>query len=83
MYKLLVSVKAKKEIKPLLKRYQFSIIEALEDIKENPLGGKALTRELMGRFSYRVGVYRIIYKVNQKDNIITIITAGHRSTIYD
>lgn len=83
MYKLLVSVKAKKEVKSLSKRYQLSIVEALEDIRENPLGGKALTRELTGRFSYRVGVYRIIYKVNRKDGIITVITAGHRSTIYD
>ena len=82
MYRLHVSAKAKKELKELSKTRQLSIIEALQDIKDNPFGGRPLSRELSGRFSYRVGVYRIVYKVNKKDKVIIIITAGHRSNVY-
>ena len=82
MYNLQISLKAVKEIKKLERKHQEAVIEALKEIRENPLSGKPLTRELTGRFSYRVGIYRIIYKVNQKDHIIVVLTAGHRSTVY-
>lgn len=82
MYKLFVSVKAKKELKKISKLHQKAIISALEEIRENPLSGKPLTRELTGRFSYKVSVYRIIYTVNKKDNTISVITSGHRVSVY-
>ena len=83
MYNLQISSKASGEIKRLGRKYQKVIIEALHDLKENPFSGKPLTRELTGRFSYRVGAYRIIYKVRRKDKIIVILTAGHRLKVYD
>lgn len=82
MYKLLLSAQARKELKKLKKLHQAAIISALEEIKEDPLVGKPLTRELTGRFTYRVGIFRIIYKVNIQDKLVQIITAGHRSNIY-
>ncbi len=82
MYKLRISSKAEKEIKKISYPHQKAIILALTDIKEDPFLGKPLTRELTGRFSFRVGVYRIIYKVNKKDKEIDILTAGHRATVY-
>lgn len=83
MYKLLVSSKAEREIKKVPKDYKAVIIEALIEIKENPFLGKPLTRNLTGRFSYRVGVYRIIYKVRIEDNVVKVLSAGHRSTVYN
>lgn len=83
MYKLKLTAKAKKELKSLHKSYKVIIPLALEEIKEDPFLGKSLSRDLSGKFSFRVGVYRIIYLVNKKDEIITVISAGHRSKIYD
>ena len=82
MYKLRISSKAEKEIKGILHRHQRAIVLALVEIKEDPFLGKPLTRELTGRFSFRVGVYRLVYKVNMEDKIIDILTVGHRSTVY-
>lgn len=53
------------------------------ELKDDPLVGKPLTRELTGKFSLRVGTYRVIYKINRQDKIIYILTAGHRSTVYN
>jgi len=83
MYKLVLSVRARRELRKLKRTYQSAIISALEEIKDDPLVGKPLTRELTGKFSFRVGVFRIVYKINTKDNIISIITAGHRSRVYN
>lgn len=82
MFKLLISVKAQKRIKLLKISHQEAILSTLQELKEDPFVGKPLTRELTGRFSYRVGIYRIIYQVNQQDKTIRILNAGHRATIY-
>jgi mRNA interferase RelE/StbE len=83
MYEIILTARAKKELKLLSKRHQISIGRILEELKDDPYLGKPLTRELTGKLSFRVGVYRIIYKVNKKDKIIAILTAGHRARVYE
>lgn len=83
MYKLRISLRAEKEIKKISHPHQNAIVLVLAEIKEEPFLGKPLTRELTESFSFRVGVYRIIYKVNKKDKTIDILTAGHRATVYE
>lgn len=82
MYEVRIYKKAEREIKKISKRYKEAILNALYEIKENPLVGKPLSRELTGRFSYKVGIYRIIYKINKNDKIVYVLTAGHRSAVY-
>lgn len=82
MYSIIISPKAKKELKLFPLRYKQTIRDVIYEIKENPLSGKALARELTGKYSYKVGVYRIIYKINKRDKKIYILTAGHRGIIY-
>ena len=81
MYRLIISPQAQKELKKIKKAHQLPIRLLIEEIREEPQLGKSLSRNLKGKLSYRLGVYRIIYKVNQKDGIINIISAGHRSKI--
>jgi mRNA interferase RelE/StbE len=83
MYRVLVTSQAKKELRQLKKKYQEAIIEVFEELQEVPRSGKPLTRELTGKFSYRVGVYRVIYMINDTDKTIYILTAGHRSEVYN
>jgi len=82
MFRLVISPRAQKQLRDIKKSHQSAVKLALLDIKENPKLGKSLTRELSGKFSYRVGIYRIIYKVNEQDKIIDILTAGHRGDVY-
>ena len=82
MYKIIVSPKAIKELKIIKKLHREAFKKTLESIAENPHEGKPLTKELVGKYSYRVGVYRIIYIINKNDKAINIVTAGHRSLVY-
>jgi len=41
-----------------------------------------LVRELKGLFKLRVGGYRVIYSVSQKERLVTIHLVGHRKDIY-
>lgn len=82
MYRIKLTTQAKKELKNLKVVYQIAISTAFEDIKENPFISKPLSGDLLGRFSYKMGVFRIIYTVNKKDNRIHILTIGHRKSVY-
>lgn len=82
MYKLQIPLRVQKKIKLLKRTNTRTILSALEEIQDNPESGKALGRKLTGYFSYRIGIYRIIYKVNQKDKVVKILDLGLRSGIY-
>ena len=83
MFRVRLSPKAKKQLKDLPKQDKLSIGEIIEDIKDNPLLGKSLGRELTNKYSYRIGVYRVIYTINEKDGIVEILKAEHRGKIYN
>jgi len=64
--------------KELFKR----IDAALVLLCENPLLGKPLKDKLKGKYSLRVGVYRIIYSFQKAELIVYVLDIGHRSEIY-
>ncbi|OGY23474.1 MAG: hypothetical protein A2172_04625 [Candidatus Woykebacteria bacterium RBG_13_40_15] len=82
MYKLILSARTRKELKKVPKQHREAILLALDEVKNDPFEGKPLSRELIGRFSYRVGVYRVIYQVNKQNQTIYISTAAHRGKVY-
>lgn len=82
MYQIKLTGRAKKELKNIKRIYQAAINSTIEEIKENPFAGKPLVRELAGKYTYKIDTYRIIYKINKKDKIVNVLSAGHRSTIY-
>ena len=83
MFKLLITAKAKKQIKLITKLYERrAIAQIFEDIKEDPLVGKPLADDLKGQYSYTVRVYRILYKIDWKDKIVIILKADHRGVVY-
>lgn len=83
MFRIKLTAKAKKELKNLSQEDKISIGEIIEELKEDSLMGKPLSRGLIRKFSYKVGVYRIIYLIDKEDEIVTILSAGHRETIYN
>ena len=68
-----------RSLHPQLKR---KIKAGLRDILSNPHVGKSLKEDLEGLLSYRVGRFRIIYRIASK-RIIELIAIGPRKTIYE
>ena len=69
MYKVIVAPKASKDFKKISKLYKEAISEAIEELEDSPFAGKPLSKELTGRYSYKIGIYRIIYTINKKDKV--------------
>lgn len=83
MYEVILSRTAQSQIKKLPVRYKRSVIELLNDLKDDPLLGKALMCELKGRFSLKTGPYRIIYKINKKEKRVEVLAIRHRKYAYN
>lgn len=83
MYNVIISSKASSDIDKIPKDIHLSIVTAFRELREDPFLGESLKRELTGRFKMKVGVYRIIYLVNEKDKKVIILAVGHRSKIYN
>ncbi|NJN70789.1 MAG: type II toxin-antitoxin system RelE/ParE family toxin [Nitrospira sp.] len=56
---------------------------AIVRLSEHPELGKRLTGLLNDRWSYRVGDWRILYKVKKNELLILVLTVGHRSDVYE
>ncbi|OGK19756.1 hypothetical protein A3D80_03350 [Candidatus Roizmanbacteria bacterium RIFCSPHIGHO2_02_FULL_40_13b] len=82
MFTVIIAPKAKRQLKLIPKRFESVISLIIRELKEDPFYWKPLTRELIGKFSSKVGPFRIIYIVNEKDKIVNIISVGHRGVVY-
>ena len=56
---------------------------ALEDLRKNPYAGSDLQEELHGFKSFKPKRYRVLYSINEEENIIQIFHIGHRKNVYE
>jgi len=62
-----------------VKRRLDAVIRGLEI---DPRSGKPLRGELSGKWSIRIGDYRIIYIINDQEKIVTLLSVKHRKAAY-
>lgn len=82
-YKIEWKQSAKKELKKLDKQIVPRILQAVENLADNPYSSGS--KKLIGSdsiYRIRVGDYRIVYNIKSSVLIIEIIKVGHRREIY-
>lgn len=82
-YRVVFTQEAAKRIGKLDSAVKERVRKAIQRLAEHPELGKRLTGLLSDRWSYRVGGWRILYKVRKAELIVLVLTVGHRSTIYE
>jgi mRNA interferase RelE/StbE len=55
---------------------------AIRNLETNPYIGKPLRGELSGKWSLRIGDFRIIYTIDERQKTVTLYSASHRRTAY-
>lgn len=83
IWRIEVVPSAARFIERLEKRDRLRIIRVVDALVENPRhrGAKKLANE-GNRWRVRVGDYRIIYDIHDKEMIVLVVKAGHRKDIY-
>ena len=85
-YKLLLSDDFEKQFKKLDRSIQMIIVKwirkHLENCDDPRASGKALLANLKGYWRYRIGDYRLLVEIKDKELIIVAISIAHRSDVY-
>ena len=82
MYKVLVLRRAIKDIANLPKEYARLVSQHIERLEEAPRPPDAKRLKETTDYSLRVGVYRILYDVDDESRTVTIYRVKHRREAY-
>jgi mRNA interferase RelE/StbE len=86
-FKLLFESRADKQLKkldPFVRSTISSWIDKNLDNCENPRAhGKALTGDKRGYWRYRIGDYRLIAEIRDKELVIIMVSIAHRRAVYE
>ena len=86
MYKVDLSTKARKLYEkadqPLARKLARCFAQLEKDPRHHP-NIKPLIGSLAGRYRYRVGDYRVIYRIDDRQLAVAVLTIAHRSTAYE
>ena len=83
IYRVLFTQEAARRIGKLDRTVKDRVEKVIGRLAKHPELGKRLTGLLSDRWSYRVGDWRILYKVRGSELIVLILTVGHRSQVYN
>lgn len=81
-YAVFILRRAQKELAQLPIETYERLLEAIRGLAEDPRPPGCL--KLTGREGWRirVGRYRVVYEVNDAEQSITVVQAGHRRDVY-
>ena len=69
-----------RRLHPSIKR---KIRASLATISRDPQAGRLLRDELEGLRNFRVGRFRIIYRILDEERTVEVVAIGHREYIYE
>ncbi len=83
-YQVILHRDAKKDLKGMHPQIRGRIIDALDQIAANPrLHGAILLTGYRETYRYRVGEYRIVYRINDSELEVLILDAKPRGAVYN
>jgi len=81
-YRLIATSRFERSFRKLDKQTKLRIDEHLRILETDPYSGKQLHGELKGKYSLRIGEFRVIYMINQQEKAVYLLDVGHRKAIY-
>ena len=82
MYSVRILRRAIKDITNLPKGYARLVSRHIDRLEENPRPPGAKNLRGMADYSLRVGVYRILYDIDNEARIVTVYRVKHRREAY-
>jgi mRNA interferase RelE/StbE len=83
MYKIIIKKSALKEIGSIPKIFRIKIIEAIDELARNPRpSGVRKLESSHNSYRVRIGNYRIVYDIGDKELIIEVIKVANRKEAY-
>lgn len=81
-YSVSIKRSALKALERISRNDRLRIVEAIDGLRTQPTAGSVLKGEFVGLRRIRVGVYRVVYEVQDEVLTVLVIRIGHRREIY-
>ncbi|NCC25920.1 MAG: type II toxin-antitoxin system RelE/ParE family toxin [Deltaproteobacteria bacterium] len=81
-YSISIKRSAAKSLESIPKSDRLRIIETIDSLRKTPRAGSALKGEFSGLRRVRIGMYRVVYEIQEAHLVILIIRVGHRREVY-
>ncbi|HVG09416.1 MAG TPA: type II toxin-antitoxin system RelE/ParE family toxin [Thermoanaerobaculia bacterium] len=85
MHQILLTDSALRFYERAERSLQLRLDRCFEQLRANPHAHpniKRLRGKLSGRFRYRIGDYRVIYRLEEGDRVVIVLLIEHRSEVY-
>ena len=85
VFKIIVAKSCRKEINRHSAKIRQDVDDAIEKISKNPYRGehiKPLQGSLKGMYRYDIGQFRLIYIIDAKEILVSVVDFGPRGDIY-
>ncbi len=82
MYQVILSNRAKKELKKLDKRIREKILKFLHLLENDALMGHKMSGNIGGKYKIKIPPLRIVYTPNYKNKTICVHALGFRGGVY-
>lgn len=83
MYKVSIKNSALKEIQQIPKDFRIKIIETIDSLANDPRpSGVKKLENFKNSYRVRVGQYRIVYEIEDRQLIVEVIKVGNRKEVY-
>jgi len=77
------STNAAKELEKLDTAVQIQLLKKIAHLKGNSFLGEPLSNVMKNNRRLHVGKWRVVYSIEQKENLILIAKIGHRKDVYE
>ena len=81
-FSIRIKESAAKELRCVAKPDRARIVAAIDRLSETPHLGTSLKGDLRGLRRIRVGDYRILYEVRDKELVVLVVRVAHRGDAY-
>lgn len=81
-YELVFKKSVAKDLRSIPKRDVARILRRIEALRDDPRGEGCVKLSAQERYRVRLGVYRIVYEIQDNALVIMVVKVAHRSTVY-
>ena len=82
MYRVEIRRQAVKELSRIDRRDRERIQQAIDGLAENPRPAESKKLRSRDGWRLRVGVYRILYRIEKERLLVLVVKIGHRRDVY-
>jgi len=81
-YEIAILRRGQKELEDLPKREYERVRDAIWGLADNPHPPNSLKLKGRDGFRLKIGKHRVIYEIDEREKLITILHVGHRKDVY-